>query len=292
MDGHRLVMTVVAPTLNLEPIYDCKKDVWFWKNVSEDTLRVILNVTHINIRGLTKTQILLSYHRMNRILKFRQSEERKVLWVSDTHLNHAPKWPVPIWEIRGYNSAQHHTDSIIDAINQAVRPNDVLMHAGDFCLNTEENGLNELLARIQCQYIYMLFGNHNNPLWKIYQREIHSWLSCNDEGYNSTGGGSIGADDNEPEIYPFRYKNLVFIGNYAEITVDGQYFVLSHYPISSWNYMKNGSIHLYGHQHCHNNPTGGKQMDIGFDRDKRPYSTEEILEIMNKTTVVSDGGHH
>ena len=56
--------------------------------------------------------------------------------------------------------------------------------------------------------------------------------------------------------------------------------------------MKNGSIHLYGHQHCNNNSVGGKQMDVGWDRDRHPYSTEEILEIMNKKPVVSDGGHH
>ncbi len=106
---------------------------------------------------------------MNKVLKIKQTAEQKVYWVSDTHLNHNRDF---VYEVRGFKSSQEHTDFIINKINEIVRPNDILIHVGDLCLNTEENGLNELLARIQCQNIYLLWGNHNNPLWKIYQREV------------------------------------------------------------------------------------------------------------------------
>jgi len=251
---------------------------------------------------------------MNTILKFKQTDNQKIYWISDTHLNHNKDF---VYAARGHSSSREHTDFIINKINEFVRPNDILFHAGDFCLNTDESGLNELLARIQCQNIYLLWGNHPNPLWKIYKKEISQWLQYNLVGHNSGGtthiddikpeiypnwpqhndagynsGGTIHVNDIEPEIYPFRYKNIVFIGDYAEVTVDGRYFVLSHYPLHSWNSMKNGSIHLFGHLHCSNSPDNGKRMDIGWDKIQRPYSTEEIIEIMNKKPVVSDGGHH
>lgn len=226
---------------------------------------------------------------MNRLLKFKQTDDRKVFWVSDTHLNHNPKWPVPIWEMRGYKSAQDHTDSIIEAINQAVRPNDILIHAGDFCLNTEENGLNELLARIRCQDIYMLWGNHNNPLWRVYQREVNRMFA------NLAGGVDQG--DVEYEVYPFRYKNIVFVGNYLEMTVDGHYFVVEHYPVHVWNYLKDGAKMICGHSHCalpfssvENDEA--KILDIGWDGYKRVLSTEDILAIMNKKNVYKPGDHH
>ena len=234
---------------------------------------------------------------MNKVLKIRQTDDQKVYWVSDTHLNHDRDF---VYEVRGFKSSQEHTDFIIDKINEIVRPNDILIHGGDFCLNTEESGCNELLARIQCQNIYLLWGNHPNPLRKIYEREVAKQFYT--KGYTSQvlnvqtnqyeAGGAMELPVTNAEIYPFRYKNIIFIGDYAEVIVDGRYFVLSHYPLHSWNKMKNGTIHLFGHLHCNNSPDEGRRMDIGWDKNQRPYSTEEIWDIMSKKPIVSDGGHH
>jgi len=226
---------------------------------------------------------------MNRVLKFKQTEERQVWWTSDTHCNHDPRWEVPLWEARGYTSSKHHTDSIIDALNKAARPNDVLIHAGDFCLNTDESGLNELLARIQCQDIIMLWGNHNNPLWKIYRREV-------DKMFANLAGG-IDQGDTEYEVYPFRYKNITFVGNYLELTVDGHYFVVEHYPIHVFNYMKDGAKMICGHSHggldfSQPNNLNSKILDVGWDLFKKPLSTEEILNIMSKKQIFQTTDHH
>ena len=235
---------------------------------------------------------------MNKILKIRQTDDQKVYWVSDTHLNHNRDF---VYEARGFKSSQDHTDFIINKINEIVRPNDILMHAGDFCLNTEESGCNELLARIFCQNIYMLWGNHNNPLWKIYQREIAKQFYTKGYIEKDLMGDVHGTGFERPltdvEIYPFRYKNVVFFGNYLEVTVDGQYFVMAHYPIHVWNYVKDGAKMICGHSHyglpfSQADNFNAKILDIGWDGYGRPLSTQEVLNIMDKKVIFETGDHH
>lgn len=230
---------------------------------------------------------------MNNILKIKQTNDQKVYWVSDTHFNHNKDF---VYGARGFKSSQEHTDAIIDKINELVRPNDILFHAGDFCLNTEENGFNSLLARILCQNIYMTWGNHNNPLWKIYKREVKKYLEVFGDETIHCGGG-IPPEIEDVEIYPFRYKNLVFIGNYAEISVDGQYFVLCHYPIHVWNYVKDGAKMICGHSHyglpfSQMDNLDAKILDVGWDGFSRPLSTKEVLDIMDKKSIFETGDHH
>lgn len=226
---------------------------------------------------------------MNNVLKIKQTEEQKVFWISDTHLNHNREF---VYAARGFKSSKEHTDFLINKINEIVRPNDILMHAGDFCLNTDENGFNELLARINCENIYMTFGNHNNPVWKIYKREVEKvCLKINEEiTFQETFCSNL-------EIYPFRYKNLVFLGNYAEISVDGQYFVMAHYPLYVWNYMKDGAKMICGHSHyglpfSQADNLNAKILDVGWDGFSRPLSTKEVLDIMNTKSVFKSGDHH
>jgi calcineurin-like phosphoesterase family protein len=228
---------------------------------------------------------------MNKVLKIKQTDDQKVYWVSDTHLNHNPKWEVPLWEARGHKSSQEHTDFIINKINEIVRPNDILIHVGDFCLNTEEHECNEFLERIQCQNIYLLWGNHNNPLWKIYQREISKKYLELDDGFSN------GTLINDIEVYPFRYKSIIFLGNYAEIIVDGHYFSVCHYPIYVWNYVKHGANMICGHSHyglpfSQADNLNAKILDVGWDGYAKPLSTQEVLDIMDKKTIFETGDHH
>jgi calcineurin-like phosphoesterase family protein len=233
---------------------------------------------------------------MNRVLKIRQTEDQRVYVTTDTHLNHDPQWPVPIWESRGYASAKDHTDSIIDTINERVRPNDILFHLGDICLNTTSGQFHELIARIKCQNIYMLWGNHNNPSWKIYQNQVKESLNSFGSETIDCGGGWP-SEFEDIEIYPFRYKNIVFVGNYLEAVLDGQYFVMQHYPIYVFNYMKDGAKMLCGHSHggldfSKPTNTNSKILDVSWDDFKKPLSLSEILEIMNKKNVLVTTDHH
>jgi calcineurin-like phosphoesterase family protein len=228
---------------------------------------------------------------MNKEQRIKQTDNCKVYFSSDFHLNHSPKWPIPIWKGRGFESVTEMNDAIIKSINSSVRSTDILFFLGDFVLNCSESQFEEFLSRINCQNIYMLFGNHNSCVWNVYQREVTKWSNWNEEGLQP-GAGDLDTLVPICEVYPFRYRNVIFIGNYAEVIVDRRIFVITHYPIHSWNNQKRGSIHLYGHQHCENNPQGGRRMDVGWDRDKRPYSADEIWNKLSNIPILSDGGHH
>lgn len=234
---------------------------------------------------------------MNKLLKFKQTDDKKHYWVSDTHYNHNPNWTIPLHETRGYTNAIEMNADIVDKINITVRPNDVLWHLGDIALNCDENQFNDFISKIKCQNIYLLWGNHNNPSAGIYRNEIDNWLSYNDEGYNTEKGGTIYVDEIRPEIYPLRYKNVVFMGDYQEIVVDGQYMVMMHYALNVWNRGMNGAFMVHGHSHGNfknSLPTElncGKILDVSWDVFKKPISFNELCNIMkNKKFVAVD--HH
>jgi len=210
------------------------------------------------------------------MLNIKNEDNRTVWFSSDFHLGHQKNF---IWEKRGYTSYEDHTNRIIEKLNQEVKCDDVLFYLGDFCLNSSESLFESYLSRIQCQNIYMLWGNHNNPVERIYKREIKN---------------QFGRDD--IDVYPLRYKNVIFLGDYAEIYINNILIIMMHYPISIWNYMKEGSYMLCGHSHYNYfasqaNYLNGKILDVGWDGIKGPYSFEKINEIM-KTKKVKVEDHH
>lgn len=229
---------------------------------------------------------------MIKLMKLNQRDDMKVYFTSDTHWNHNPKWKVPLWKARGYSSVDESNAHIINQINDIVGENDTLFHLGDLTLNCNEDEFERFISSLKCQYIYTLWGNHNSPAWKIYQREVSNIWVKNVSDENMSHQMFCDA----PEVYPFRYKNVVFLGNYAEITVDGIYFVLCHYPIYVFNHMGNGALHLTGHSHGNlplSQPTNteSKVLDVGWDLHKKPLSIKEITDIMYKKNVLKVDHH-
>ena len=230
---------------------------------------------------------------MNRVLRFNQTPDRKVYVVSDTHWNHNPKWPVPLWKARGYSSVDESNEHQRTVINSTVRPNDILIHLGDVTLNCNEEQFEKFIASLNCQTIYTLWGNHNSPSWNIYQREVKQTLQT----IISAGGIELADNHLESvEIYPFQYKNMVFVGNYLEAIIDGTYFVMAHYPIYVFNHMSKGALHLCGHSHYNlelsqaDNPTS-KILDVGWDGWAKPLSIDEIKAIMAKKNILAVDHH-
>ena len=212
------------------------------------------------------------------MLKINETDTKKVYFTSDWHWNHDPKWPVPIWKMRGHSSKEEHNETIIDTTNSIVRENDVLVNVGDITLNCKEEEFENLISRIKCKNIYLLWGNHNSPCKTIYQREVKS-LNVGDV-----------------EIYPLKYKNIIFVGHYLELTVDGQYIVVNHYPLMSWNHMQHNSIHLHGHEHGGLNTSlpsckNGKILDVGIDIFPQLLSFSDMMNIMRTKQTVSLGHH-
>lgn len=205
-----------------------------------------------------------------------ETSEFKVWGISDTHFFHAgPRSGIPLWKSRGYNSPIDMTHGILKKINDVVRPSDILIHLGDFCLDTSLEQFNWLLDSIQCQTIYYVTGNHENPHFK------QIYLKLLKEKYGDCHFA-----------YPIKYKNMVYVGPYLEICVNNQLFICSHFPFMIWNKMETGSIHLTGHSHgsCRNTNsknTYGKILDIGVDEFNGPISFSDIIKLINSKLYAS-----
>lgn len=211
------------------------------------------------------------------MLNITETSEQKVWFTSDLHLGHQRDF---IWKARGYASADDHTYSVIQSINAHVEPNDILFMGGDLCLNTNIHKLHEYLELIQCQNFWMLWGNHNNPHEKsIYRLERDKMTP---RGIR--------------EIYPLKYRNVTFLGHYCEVSINGQFIILFHYPLLSWNHLSTGAWALVGHEHGGLPATrpenkNGKILDIGWDLYNKPLSFNEVKIIMD-TKQIASMGHH
>lgn len=213
------------------------------------------------------------------LIKLRQTPEQKVYVSSDFHLGHQREF---VWQARGYENWDAHDKGVIDTINQTVRPDDILLFLGDFCLNTTLEKFNEYLSRINCKNLYCLWGNHNNPL----ERKVYF---PSQPKFTARGIPIM--------TYPYEYRNMVFLPHYVEAILDGQYTILCHYPIYVWNEMSHGAWMLCGHSHygcplTKADSTQGKILDVGWDGHGKPWSLEEIAKVMDGKQIVGVDHHH
>jgi len=207
------------------------------------------------------------------MINLKETEEQKVYVSSDLHLGHNRDF---VFESRGFVDVNTHNNGVIDSINLVARPKDILILLGDFCLNTSHQQFDAYLDRINCQNIFSLWGNHNNPHEKsVYKK------------------GMIG----DTETYPYRYKNMVYYPHYVEAVINGQFIVMLHYPLYVWNEQSHGAWMLCGHSHCgcdfsHEANPDGKILDVGWDGHKKPWSFAEIQTVMNQKQFVVMDNHH
>lgn len=217
---------------------------------------------------------------MERVLKFKTSFDKNVFFTSDWHCFHrGPRGCTPLWQTRGCNSPEHMTDEIVSVVNKLVRPEDVLFNLGDFCLDTTRTQFEELLGRIQCQNVYYINGNHNSRVKDAYRETVQK---------------EYGRDD--IEVYPIRYRNVIFLGHYAEITVNSTFICLCHYPLASFNYGMNGAYMIHGHCHYNylpsqENYTDARRLDVSWDGFHKPLSFEDIQRIMALKRYVPEDHH-
>jgi len=208
---------------------------------------------------------------MNKLLKF-NSRNKKIFFTSDFHAFHNPNWDVPLWKMRGYNSMEEMNRDIITKTNAQVGPDDILFNLGDFALNSSQEQVENFLSQITCQNIYYLWGNHESSTQKIYKKTVKEFLD------EELCIGSVPAcGEWDLEIYPIRYKNIIFCGNYLECEIDKKRVVMSHFPFRVHNKSHHGSIHLNGHSHYsdkkrHVESTMGKSLDVGWDGKCDIYS--------------------
>lgn len=215
------------------------------------------------------------------MLNFQENNRQKIFVTADTHWHHNKDF---VWKSRGHASLQEHDEFVITKINEVVMKDDILFHLGDLCLNTKLDEYEQLISRINCQNIYMLFGNHPNPHFKnIYKLMVKKILG---ENYTE-----------DSEVYPLRYKNIIYMGHYLECIINGQFVVICHYPIYVFNEMMHGSWMLSGHSHYGCNLTkaenpSGKILDVGWDGPNKPWTFDQIRNVMNSKRFIELDEHH
>ena len=182
-------------------------------------------------------------------------------WItSDTHYSHKNiVRGVSRWEggrgTRDIDTLQEMNEKLVENINNCAKENDTLYHLGDWSFGGVEM-IPEFRNKLICKNIHLLLGNHDNH---------------------------IAANKNDTA------KLFSSVAHYREVKIAGQQIIMSHYPMTSWNYKFQGGYMLSGH--CHGNLPKelylGKSMDVGIDTHSefRPYHIDEINDIMQKRTV-------
>lgn len=211
-------------------------------------------------------------------INFKDSDNSKLFVTGCPHLNHNPSWDTPIYKMRGYDSAQEMTDSIIENINERCRESDNLLVLGDFCLNTSWTEFQELIWKIKPK-IWMLHGNHNSPWGKEFEN-----YCLNEYGFKLC----------VPHDNWLGKVNV--LGYYVELNWNKKFMVCNHYAYQIWNKSHHKSWSLVSHSHG-TLPTilpeykNGKQLDCGWDVHGNPLDFNEISVIMNKKEVYNPDHH-
>ena len=160
-------------------------------------------------------------------------------------------------ECRDFNTIEEMNETIFDNINAAVKPDDILIHLGDFAFGGRDNVISAR-KMINCSNLVGTFGNHCETIRKDLELQ----------------------------------KLFTWIGDYIEFKYEYLSFCLFHYPMLTWNGKNHGSASLFGH--CHstiNRFDNGRSMEIGLDSNKlRPYNMSDIVKIMNNIPILKD--HH
>ena len=196
-------------------------------------------------------------------------KDRKVWITSDTHYGHSnicrgvtswrlPDGRIPIEKTRDFDTIEQMNEAIVDGINSVVGQDDVLIHLGDWSFGGFEN-IQKFRDRIICKEIHLILGNHDTHI-----------------------------ENNKGDVQEL----FTSVNHYTRLLYKNKTFVLSHFPISSWDSLNKGHIHLHGHVHL---PTNlrfgkGKKMDVGFDGHPTfgVYDMDDIIKIMDKREIASD----
>ena len=213
-----------------------------------------------------------------------------MIWItSDTHYWHTNMClGSSVWQdksgCRDFNSPKEMSDALVNSINKYVMQEDALYHLGDWSFGGIENIWN-FRKRINCKNIYLVPGNHDHHIKK------NKLIECDTDWCYNNIKNFLDLSLPCPEKISVPAQQLFnILPELTKIVIDKQKFILSHYPIDEWEDMDRGSIMLHGHCHgnindCETN-TIYKRMDIGIDwKEFRPYSINEIIEIMNKRKI-------
>lgn len=183
-------------------------------------------------------------------------------FTSDLHLGH--------WNITSYTDRKNvvppeeHDSWVISLLNSTLKPGDELWILGD--VDFKEISW-ELLKPISSNgvFINVIKGNHDSSktLNKVKeQRIIKAWY------------------------------------HYHEIKVKDINTCLFHFPITSWNWRRYGSYHLFGHLHGNKSSATGRCLDVGLDSaynifgEHKLFSEDEVHKILSAIDFKNQSHHN
>ncbi|ESZ24799.1 metallophosphoesterase family protein [Mesorhizobium sp. L2C084A000] len=138
---------------------------------------------------------------------------------------------------RPFSSLAAHDQALTELWNETIAPSDEVWHLGDFARGSAET--------------------------------VSSLLSC----LHGTKHLIIGNNDG---VVTLRASAWASVQHYKELTVEGRFLVLCHYPFRTWNQIGKKSINLHGHSHGRLKPMT-RQHDVGVDAwDFRPVTFAAI----------------
>lgn len=195
---------------------------------------------------------------MNVIKKLTDEEYNNLYVTSDTHFGHKQEF---IYAARGYTSPQEMNEDMICSINKTVGENGILLHLGDFCLNTTREEYINIMRRIRVKEVWMIWGNHNNPIQQSFGGTVQQVAASH--------GGTF----------------VKFFDHYLTLRHKKNFYVCLHFPMAVFDGMSQGAMHLCGHSHGNyqlSRPEDltHKILDCGWDVHRRPLSMSEINNIM------------
>ena len=163
-----------------------------------------------------------------------------------------------------YQRAKEMTDDHINRWNSVVDPTDTVIHFGDFAFGSTAF-LIQCLRRLNGN-IKFIWGNHDDSL-----KQVSRILDF----YSDVKG------------------RFTFLGDYAELKVEGQDIVCMHYAMRTWNRMHHGVWQLYGHSHGSlSDDPNALSFDVGMDcHNSTPLTFERVKEIM-ATKAFKPKDHH
>lgn len=212
-------------------------------------------------------------------LKFNIPENNIFFW-GCLHLNHDPKWEVPLWKARGFDSIHEHNQYIKRAWRETLNDNSIIFLLGDTCFGyNAQEVLLQLFDSVPFKECYLLPGNHTAG-WKQLLELTDS------EGLYKPYGE-----------HKLENKSLYLTPNYIELIINGHSVVLSHYPIASWNGQGRGSYMLHAHVHGTLEKSDlGKLLylsrikEVSFEKCPKPVSFNEVKKSFDQSIITFD--HH
>ena len=166
---------------------------------------------------------------------------------SDQHFNHDQDF---IWAPRGFKNVHEMNETEFDGWNNTVRPESLILCAGDLCLGADADYVRKTVANLNGE-IWLFKGNHDTcAKMKLYEEA--------------------------PNV------KRIFDENQVELDIQGVTFVIGHYPPGYIPEFR-GKIYIHGHTHSPEKfkPYSPWVYNVNVDaHNNKPVLLKTIIEDM------------